>query len=178
MSNINIYIADPLSRKDIREMAYCIRKKFNLENEIYFPIVELMEMLSNSGVFNLEICSKEEMGTKFGETIPYENTIKIREDIYEKACEGDGFSRATLAHEFFHWLSHSEKNVSLCRKAEDLKNRKAYEDPEWQANCFAGELLVYKPLTKNMCSMVVIEKCKVSFAMAEYQLNQYREEED
>lgn len=178
MSNINIYIAKPLSRKDIRKIACQIRKKFDLENEFCFPIVKLMEFLSAQGIFNLEICPKEEMGTKFGETIPQENTIKIREDIYDKACEGDGFSRATFAHEFFHWLYHSKENVSFCRKEEDLKNRKAYEDPEWQANCFSGELFVYKPLTKNMCSAEVIEKCKVSFTMAEYQLNQYRKEEE
>ena len=177
MSNIGGYIADPLSRKDIRGMAYRFRKFLGLENELDFPIVKVIELLSNSGVFNLEICTVDEMGTKYGETIPSENLIKLREDTYEKACEGDRFSRSTCAHELGHWLiGHSEETVSFCRKEEDLRKRRAYEDPEWQANCFSGELFVSKHLVEGMTIDEIVEKCGVTPSMAYYQLEKYEEE--
>ena len=177
VSDIGGYIAYPLSRKDIREMAYRFRKIFGLENELDFPIVKVIELLSNNGAFNLEICTVDEMGTKYGETIPSENLIKLREDIYDKACEGDGFARSTCAHELGHWfIGHNEETVSFCRKEEDLKKRKAYKDPEWQANCFSGELLVSKHLVEGMVVDEIVEKCNVTHSMAYYQLEKYEEE--
>ncbi len=176
VSNIGGYIADPLSRKDLREMAFRFRKIFGLENELDFPIVKVIEFLSNNGVFNLEICTVDEMGTKYGETIPSENLIKLREDIYDNGCDGDGFSRSTCSHELLHWVRHREETVSFCRKEEDLKNRRAYEDPEWQANCFSGELLVPKHLVKGMSIDEIVEKCNVTPSMARYQYKKYEAE--
>lgn len=176
VSNIGGYIADPLSRKDIRKIAYRLRELFGFENELDFPIVKVIELLYNKGVFNLEICTIDEMGSKLGETIPSENLIKLREDIYDNGCDGDGFSRSTCSHELLHWLQHREETVSLCRKKEDLQNRKAYEDPEWQANCFSGELLVPKHLVKGMTINEIVEKCNVTHSMARYQYKKYEEE--
>ncbi|MDY6019174.1 MAG: ImmA/IrrE family metallo-endopeptidase [Anaerococcus sp.] len=174
--DIGGYIADPLSRKDIRKMAYRFRELFGFENEMYFPIVQVIEFLSSKGEFNLEICTVEEMGTKYGETIPSENTIKLREDIYDNACDGDGFSRSTCSHELLHWLKHGEETVSFCRKEDDLRKRRAYEDPEWQANCFSGELLVPKHLVRGMIIDEIVEKCNVTPSMAYYQYEKYEEE--
>lgn len=176
MIDIGGYIADPLSRKDIRKLANSVRELFYFENEMNFPIVQVMEFLSNKGTFNLEICTFDDMGSKLGETIPSENLIKLREDIYDKACEGDGFSRSTCSHELLHWIQHREGTVSFYRKEDDLKNRKAYEDPEWQANCFSGELLVPKHLVKCMTVDEIVEKCNVTPYMAFYQYKKYEEE--
>lgn len=177
VSDIGGYIAYPLSRKDIRKLANRLREVFDFENEMNFPIVRVIEFLSNNGVFNLEICTVDEMGTKYGETIPSENLIKLREDIYDKACDGDGFARSTCAHELGHWLiGHNEETVSFCRKEEDLKKRRAYEDPEWQANCFSGELFVSKHLVEEMAVDEIVEKCGVTTSMAYYQLEKYEKE--
>ena len=176
MIKISNYIVEPLSRKNIRDISNQLRKDFGLENELEFPIVNLMEILSNYGEFNLEICTSEEMKGKFGETFSSEELVKLREDIYDKACTGDGFSRSTFAHELFHLICHREDRVSFCRREEDLEKRKAYEDPEWQANCFAGELLVPKHLVRGMSVEEVMQKCKVTNAMASYQLRKYENE--
>lgn len=175
MSDIGGYIADPLSRKDIRNLANRLRLSFNLEDKMDFPIVRVLELLSNKGEINLDICTFDEMGTKYGETIPSENLIKLREDIYDNACKGDGFSRSTCSHELLHWIQHREETVSFCRK-EDLKNRRTYEDPEWQVNCFSGELLVLKYLVKGMTIDEIIENCNVTPSMANYQYKKYEEE--
>ena len=49
-----------------------------------------------------------------------------------------GRQRFTLAHELFHYLQHQVLNFDFV----EVKERKTYEDPEWQANTFAGLLLV------------------------------------
>lgn len=49
MSNICGYVAEPLSRKDIRQLSYKFRKIFELENELFFPIVNVIEYLHNKG---------------------------------------------------------------------------------------------------------------------------------
>ena len=116
------------------------------------------------------------MPDNYGETLQGENLIRIREDIYDKACKDDGFSRSTIAHELLHFFKHRQEEIVFCRTVEEMKNRKVYEDPEWQANCFAGELLVPKRLVKNMSVEEVVKQCKVTHAMARIQLGQYEKE--
>ncbi len=170
------YKADATSRLQIRAVAKEIRNLFGLQNRFEFPIVEVFETLSVCGEFNFEILTRAVMGNKYGETFPGKNQISLREDIYDKATAGDPFSRSTIAHELYHWLCHSDQTISLCRTDADVEARKPYEDPEWQANCFAGELLVPKDLVAGMSVEEVMQKCNVSRAMANYQLRQYRRE--
>ncbi|MDO4604567.1 MAG: ImmA/IrrE family metallo-endopeptidase [Helcococcus sp.] len=172
------YRATPISRKEIREVANVIRRWYKLENTLDFPIVEVFESLACFELFNYEIVPKEIMGNKYGETFPSEKHINIREDIYDKACEGDPFGKSTIAHELYHLLFHKENTISLCRTGGDIQNRKVYEDPEWQANCFAGELMVPKDLIAGMIKDEVIENCNVSESMADYQIKVYRREDN
>ncbi len=57
-------------------------------------------------------------------------------------------------------------NLSL-RLNEKLK---PYEDPEWQADAFRGELLASSYLIRKMNSFEVMEKCGVCFDAAKVQL--------
>lgn len=167
----DIYKAKPASRNDIREFANWIRERSKSQDKLTFPVVEFFETLVQSEVFDFEILSCDEMGEKYGETFPKENRIAIREDIYNSACKGDAFGKSTMAHELFHLFHHGEDTISLCRTSEELSLRKTYEDPEWQANCFAGELMVPKNLVVGMTVEEVMEKCNVSKTMASYQLD-------
>lgn len=87
------------------------------------------------------------MGTKHGETIPSENRIRIREDVYERACNGYGRDRLTMAHELGHLLLHRAETITFAREDGDIP---PYKDPEWQANTFAGELLAPYEYIKDM----------------------------
>jgi hypothetical protein len=40
------YVAQPCSRRDLRRLAMEIRKRLELENIIYFPVVQLLELMS------------------------------------------------------------------------------------------------------------------------------------
>ena len=87
------------------------------------------------------------MGAKHGETIPSENRIRIREDVYERACYGHGRDRLTMAHELGHLLLHRVETITFAREDGDIP---PYKDPEWQANAFAGELLAPYEYIKDM----------------------------
>ena len=64
---------------------------------------------------------------------------------------------------------HEDDAVALCRLAPN-ERLKPYEDPEWQANAFGGELLASSYLIKGMKTYEVSEKCGVSVSAAKIQL--------
>lgn len=58
-------------------------------------------------------------------------------------------------------------NISLARNPESVK---AYEDPEWQADAFAGAFLMPSHLIKNMEVEEIMQRCGVSEAAAKFNL--------
>ena len=101
------------------------------------------------------------MGSKHGETFPSKNLIRIREDIYLRACNGEGRDRLTIAHEIGHLFLHDNDSIALCR-LEPGESIKPYEDPEWQADCFGGELLASSYLIKNLSVETIMNSCGVT----------------
>lgn len=164
-------IAAPLSRKNIREMASFIRKIAGQENDLYFDIVHFLDVQlpKIDPKFTLIVEEKEELGECHGLTYPDRDEIHIRSDVYERACEGSGRDRFTMAHELFHLLQHEKSNISYARLGDGVKS-KMYMDPEWQANVFGGELLVPWDLTKGMNADEIVDQCGVSMAAAKTQI--------
>lgn len=165
------YKAQGISRNDIRHIVREIRRGIQLEYTLYFPIVRFLENILPLLIpdFQLEIVPRNEMGNKHGETYPSKNLIRIREDVYLNAINGSGRDRLTIAHEIGHLLLHDDDNIALCR-LEPNEKLKAYEDPEWQANAFGGELLAPSYLIKGLTNAKVQEKCGVSEDAANVQL--------
>lgn len=168
---MNSYKAQGISRNDIRHIVREIRRITNLEQTMCFPVVRFLEHILPILIsdFQLEIVPKEEMGNKHGETYPSKNLIRIREDVYINAVEGNGRDRLTIAHEIGHLLLHDDDSIALCR-LEPNERLKPYEDPEWQADAFGGELLAPSYLIRGLTSVEVQVKCGVSEAAANVQL--------
>ena len=118
--------------------------------------------------FNYEILPSDKMQNKCGETFPAEKRIVLSEEIYENAIKGDGFARYTVAHEIGHLFLNDVDSISLCRM-ESNEKLMPYEDPEWQADAFAAELLMYYPLVINMSEKEIVRKCKVTSRAAHVQ---------
>ena len=76
---------DPLSIYQIRKFCKRLKTLLNIPFDDYVEIVKIFEhTLTRVGV-EFEIATIDEMGTKHGETIPQENKVRIREDVYETA---------------------------------------------------------------------------------------------
>ena len=132
------------------------------EASAYFDIMDFLEHtlpLFYPG-FTLSVGTKEEMGDYHGLTYPDKNEIKLREDVYSGAHEGNGRDRMTAAHELFHFLAHSEDSVVFARKGSN--DTPLYMDPEWQADAFGGELLIPYDLTSELEVDEIIAQCGVS----------------
>lgn len=129
----------PLYIKEIRREAQKLKDSFGITGE-YFPIVELIEAMHEREWLELEIVEKELMPDDYGLTFPKRNLIRIRMDVYDKARNGDGFGRFTMAHELGHLTIHREETVYA--RNEHGGCHQTIEDSEWQADKFAQELLV------------------------------------
>ena len=167
-------IANPISRDEIRKFTQLLRRKAGAEKSLYFPVMQFLEwfMPQIDKDFSLEILPSSEMGNCHGKTYPIDHKIFLREDVYERACNDVGRDRFTVSHEIGHYLMHKPNNVQYARM-ENPKIIPAYMNPEWQANTFAGELLVPHHLIAKMDCSTIVEKCAVSYQVAQIQKSQF-----
>lgn len=167
-----LYKAQGMSRADIRQLAAEYRKRLGLTNVAYVDIVALLELvfprLFAKYGFTYSYETQEEMGNNHGLTDPKTGRIMIREDVYERACQGKGRDRMTIAHELAHFLLHDGVTIGLARIGEG-ESLPTYCDPEWQATCFAAEFLMGAEVIKDMTPEQIAEKCGVSLTAAKYQ---------
>lgn len=134
----------------------------------YFPIVEFIELVMGdpNNDFDYEIVSADEMEGMYGNMNTGANVMRIREDVYEGAIKGVPRDRFTLCHELGHYLLHQPERVSHARG--DVPT---YQNPEWQANTFAAELMAPYYLIKDMTIEDIMEKCGMSRQAATIQYN-------
>jgi hypothetical protein len=171
--------APPKSRAEIRRLAELTRtlaEKLLKVTAPYFPIDYVLEplLLSLDPDFCLEILEEQEMGDNHGLTIPSQHVIKLRQDVYNGACDGKGRDRLTMAHELGHYVLHDDLTFPRKTNPSEIP---AYRNSEWQANCFAGELLVSARYAKNCSSAIeVTDRFGVSYECGSYQFNALKKE--
>ena len=164
------YIVEPQTRNELRTLANLFREKLGLKDCIQFPIVEILDFMSiKFDDFNYEIVSDAEFPESIhGDTDILTHKIRIKESVYEGAIKGNGRDRMTIAHEIGHYFLlcfcgfHFQRNFSNATAP-------AYMSPEWQAKCFAAELLISFHLVQNMTKSEIAKKCGVSSDAASYQ---------
>lgn len=161
----------PASRQMIWTLVHKIRRALNVANELYFDIIWFVENIMPQIFtdFTFAVLPNEELGNQHGKAIPDENTIYIREDVYEGACTGNGRDRLTIAHEVGHFFMHGNASIEYCRTAPGEK-LPAYRDADWQADVFGGELLAPAYLIEGMTAEQIHECCVVSLQCANAQL--------
>ncbi len=166
------YIVEPKSRQDIRDLTVALRKILKLENEKYFPIVEVLDVLAEIfDDFSYEIVEDNELAfNEHANTDIITGHIRIKESVYEGACNGNGRDRMTIAHELGHYFMICSCGFRLQRNFSN-KKVEAYCDPEWQAKCFGGELLISSDLMKGYSAREIVKECVVSYDAAKIQYN-------
>ena len=150
----------PLKISNIRDVTETIRSASSLNHAAKYPVLSLLEHWMHL-VFdgydwevrehlpnNQEACCYPD-GCPDNPNGPL---IILREDVYDAACSGNGRARFTVAHEIGHVFLHKDVPSvhNRMRKGADLQ---AYENSEWQANTFAGELLMPKSSFAGKCSL-------------------------
>ena len=173
------YLVEAKSRRELRECAELVRKTFHLEDTLYFPIVRLLDVLSEiSENFSYEIVEDSELPANVhADTDVMSGHIRIKESVYNGACDGKGRDRMTIAHEICHFFTLCVFGFKLQRNF-DGREVTTYNDPEWQAKCMAGELMISKRLVAGMNVYEIVEACGVSEQAASYQKCKFREEDE
>ena len=166
------YTVEAKSRKDLRNLAMILRNHLGLENRLWIPVVELLDILEEIfESFSYEIVPDSALPpVTHAETDIRTGHIAIKESVYERACNGEGRDRMTIAHEIGHFFTLCFCGFKLQRNFAKQEVKK-FNDPEWQAKCFAGEFLVPYHLTGNMTATEIASACGVSYDAADYQLN-------
>lgn len=134
---------NPLSVKDIRSIAASIREQYGIAKDKAFPILEILNQLFYDNYLSIQLLTDDDPYLDKNTPAVYnanDNFIYLKESVIEEIENGNYRSNFTLAHEFFHYLQHQVLGFTF----EEVETRKTYEDPEWQANEFAGELLLPK----------------------------------
>lgn len=167
----SVYVVEPKSRMDLRNLAVAIRKALKLEHCLYFPAVEVLEILHYFDAdAHFEVVPFDELGPNtHADTDIVNKVIRIREDVYERACKGNGRDRMTVVHEIAHFMMICICGFKLSRSFNVPVE--TCRDPEWQAKCLAGELMMDYRLIKGMTATEVADACGVSLDAAEYQLS-------
>lgn len=166
------YSVEPKSRAELRSIAQGFRAFLKLENTIYFPIEKVLETMPIIFPnFNWEIVDNSAMPPQnHADTNINSQTITIKQDVYDRACAGAGRDRMTIAHEIGHYLLLCVYGFKLHHTSKSNAHA-MYTDPEWQAKCFAGELLIPAELVDNLSITEIATQCGVSIDAARYQYN-------
>ncbi len=128
-----------LSAKQIEAVAIAVRRNLGLENKKLLCMGNFYDLAQeNFKGFSYQVVPCSELPDDLALAYPSKGLIKIREDIFDRACSGNGMARFTLAHEFGHLVLHS--GIPLHRAFEP--GMKTYRNSEWQADEFAGSLLM------------------------------------
>ena len=152
----------PTSASQLRKYANSIRKLLNCTDKIAFPILEILDYLMDEGVIIFQILDDNDSYFEENELAKFdfeENTIYAKEAVYREAIADIGRSRFTLTHELAHFILLRILNFEIFTMDQEPL---PFQDPEWQANTLASEILIPFNLTKDFSLEEVMEKCLVS----------------
>jgi transcriptional regulator with XRE-family HTH domain len=169
------FIVPPMSTGNLRQLAEKVRDIFVDPARIDFPIVEVLEIklprLLPDFVFDVQ--DRAAMGDDEGRVPIGQNALILRSDVYEDACRSDRRARFTACHELAHFVMH--RSISFARARGD--NDKIYYDSEWQADTFAGTLLMSpRHVSKFPDAVTAADACKMNPAAAKVMFSKYAAE--
>lgn len=169
------YIAPPMSRLQLRDFAKRVRDYAGYSQVSYFPVMEFLEVVlcgpNSPWGYDWEIVEDDPSMTNHADTDPVNKIIRIREDVYRGACYGRGRDRMTIGHEIGHVLLQHDQ-FRLARVDPSIEIR-TFNDPEWQASAFAGELLIPCHLMRGKEINEIMTQCGVSLDAAAFQMKKF-----
>lgn len=78
-----------------------------------FPIVQFIEWILPELGLDFEIVPVEELGNAYGVTHTQKGIMTIREDVYDRAVDGNARDRFTLCHELGHFYCILLRGLAL-----------------------------------------------------------------
>lgn len=107
---------------------------------------------------------------------PLQGTINLRQDVYDKACEGCIESLYTIAHECGHMALHSGSGFCRLERLSQLQidNLDADEHSEEQADLFACALKLHPKRAKQLINKKIpLSSISSVYKIPTYHLDRY-----
>ena len=170
-----IKIVSSRNRKRLRKEAYILRMRFGLDKVKKFPVMEFLElaMPQIDEEFMLVPVEDDELKGRAAETIPTEHVIRVKQSVYDVACQGSYWARTVMAHELGHYMLHGEETVAYAHAAPGERIPDEI-NAERQADIFAAELLAPVHLVDETSDYLVSKHFGITLGMARSQMNQLR----
>lgn len=150
----------PRTYWEIEEITRNLRKYYEADDMVLFPIVKMVEAIAREG---FQVVGNNEIGNNDGLTYPDSGIIQIREDIYYSACDGDERARDTMAHELGHFILHGSTSMARSNVASVVG---PLMDSEWQADEFSGLLLAPTHIIAGRTAADVTKRCGIPLQTA------------
>lgn len=167
-------VAKPMSTKDICNIAMFVRKCMGVDSKESLDVVKALDLLFfkfSKYDFDYRIIEDDNPCFEPNEeakTDIVNGVIYIKESIFNEACTESGSrSRFTIAHEIGHFVLHHALNMIDFSRTSNHFAHKIYEDPEWQADTFAGEFLMPTEACKELSPTEIQRRYHVSKSAAE-----------
>jgi hypothetical protein len=159
-------VVPALSRSDIAMRAGMLRRQWSLVNDEQsdaFPVTHYIEnvLMVSLPSFVFEVVEDHEMVGMEGATWPDQLRMRFPNSVYEAAARNEHRARFTMAHEIGHLMLHG--GIPFARGVAQGEMIEPFRDSEWQADEFAGALLMPVELIKPMRSITeIMDRCLVS----------------
>lgn len=117
-----------------------------LDKPLAMPALEIFENKMDE-YFGYSVQIGKNIKGLSGVTNVTSRTLVLTSAIHKRLENNDPYARFTAAHEFGHVVLHSNVASGEFAFREEIvfarrSQLKPYEDPEWQANAFAGAILM------------------------------------
>lgn len=137
----------PTSRAAVRKLTSALREHLGEDG----AVIDVARFIEHklAAEFDLVFVARSPavMGEDEGRTFPDALRLELRDDVYQALLQGDARARFTAMHEVGHFFLHP--GVPL-RRTSATANHEHFEDSEWQADCFAAEILMPLQLVRRL----------------------------
>lgn len=144
------------TEQQIETLAVAVRRELGVEPGERLSMQPVLEFALEDMVEGAyyAVANDHEMRGAEGRTDWHQPVITLSASTYAKLTRGENRARMTVAHEIGHLLMHTQQPVYHYRTR--AKDRRF--DPEWQANYFAGALLMPASTIRRMRSVRTVMK--------------------
>lgn len=166
------YKTKPLSRKEIRKMAIILRKRFHIDPYVPFPVLEILDKLSDVFKGCKYVILPDEKFPKNVKARCCPNneggfTIEIPEYIYEGAYQKKiGAYLGFICHEICHIFLFKCGFTPYYERCFHDRELRPYESIEWQAKALSGEVMMPYETTQNRTVRWIMSHYNVSKGFA------------
>lgn len=153
---------NPLKIIEIENYANNLRRELDISSDSPFPILDIIDKFYGNGLLTMQCLEdddpllEKDTPAKYN---PADNFIYIKASVLEELENDEYRANFTLAHELFHYFQCQVLGFEF----EEVESCPDYVNAEWQANEFAGQLLVPTKYIVGECdTKMVADKFNVT----------------